>query len=140
MNMSDASSGLDWLSFRQLDAQTDASLWGFSVQSGHFYHAFLAEGVYVLDEFGSDGNFFQRPAVYGGNRQGNPVKLEITAPAIFFVGAWRCVTSGGFFESSKFEILPATGLTEKAILGGILPSIEGHGWYEEIAAYHRSLS
>lgn len=135
LDMKEAPTNLDWMTVAQVAPPTDKPIFGMRISDGAFYAETLEPGSYVLDEFGSNGGFLQKPATYTAGRQDNPVKIVIDQPGVHYVGSFRYASvDTGFFEVAKFDLQRIAAPSEKDLLTALLPFASGTDWDQALRA------
>src|SRR5688572_8053479 len=89
LDMDEASTGVDVVTFERVAPRTDENFYNFRVDDGTFYAEYIPPGSYVLDGFSSSGGMFSQPTRYVIPRQENPIRLTIPGPGVYYVGTWK---------------------------------------------------
>ncbi|MFZ5724654.1 MAG: hypothetical protein ACOY33_13465 [Pseudomonadota bacterium] len=114
IDMSEAPTGLDWLSLLQVKPKTKEPYWQTGtekVEKGYlFFHYGLTPGTYQISEFGGADRFLifsGTPYVYSFSRQGrNESAIEIGKPGVYFIGAFKYKRiKNGFFKADNFDVV-----------------------------------
>jgi hypothetical protein len=140
LDMEDASTDVDVVTFERLAPRTDENFYNFRVDDGTFYAEYIPPGSYVLDGFSSGGGMFSRPTHYAVPRQQSPIRLTIPTAGVYYVGSWKYLeVETGFFEAGKFDIAPVGTPTPKELVQVILPHAEGTNWHDYLSKYAATL-
>jgi hypothetical protein len=140
LDMEEASTDVDVVTFERLAPRTDENFYNFRVDDGTFYAEYIPPGSYVLDGFSSAGGMFSQPTRYAVPRQDNPIRLTIREPGVYYVGTWKYLeVETGFFEAGKFDITPVGTPTAKQLVQVILPHAEDTNWHEYLTKYAATL-
>ena len=134
IDMRDAPSELEWVTFKQVFPRVDPPYWRGEAKGGVFYHI-LPRGAYVVYSFGGaarnpfmgSSSYAYKMPPYGG--AATRFKID-RAGAVYFLGSYRFVMgeSPGFFSTAKFDIVPAGGPPEADILKYLLSDAVGTYW------------
>ena len=125
IDMDEAPSGLDWVFL--MDYSGDEDGYRFGAEDGIFYHVGVEPGPYQIDTFGANPSFFDNTYYtynFGGSGR-NASAVRIERPGVYYLGAHRYVdVDTGWFEAPRFDIEPATGVSEREILTWVLQDME----------------
>jgi len=137
LDMSEASSGVSYFDFKQVLPKTDEPYHHAWVSDGVFYDS-LEPGSYSVDGFGGMSglnigccNFGGERCIYTFGSQDNGFRLKYAT--MYFMGSYKVKESGGWFQESKFEVVPVNSPTETEVLEKILANTEkGSEWEKYI--------
>ena len=142
-DMTDAPSGLEWVSLRKYDSAQKAGEWyGLAVRDGLFFHVGIGPGSYQVEKFGGMGGILlltRRPFEYGfGSKGRNATAVRIREPGVYFLGAHQYVNHAGkgLFAPDKFEMTLVKTPTEKELLQRLLKELESD---KALSGYTRQL-
>lgn len=116
MDMSDAPTGMTYLTLQQVKPRTKEPYWQTGVQKvdgGYvFYHYGLPPGTYQITEFGGQNClliFCGTPYAYSFPLQGhNASALVIGKPGVYFVGSFKYKRiRNGIFRADNFDVVAA---------------------------------
>jgi len=142
-DMTDAPSGLEWVSLRKYDSAQKAGEWyGLAVRDGLFFHVGIGPGSYQVEKFGGLGGIVlltRRPFEYDfGGKGRNATAVRIREPGVYFLGAHQYVNHAGkgLFAPDKFEMTLVKTPTEKELLQRLLKELESD---KALSGYTRQL-
>lgn len=142
VDMDDAPTNVGAAELRQVRPPSETPIFGLRVDDGVLYRESMAPGSYAVTWLSSGPGFyvFSTPTEYEVGRQGNPMRVDIDQPGVYFIGAFAYRDAGGgVFTQAKFEIVPYDGIGEKEALGRILKHVEGTPWESRVRAHYNSL-
>lgn len=130
LDMDLAPTRLEWLEMRRISPPGGARFYQMRIHQGIFYMEKFPPGVYELNEFGGQG-ILRGQRVYRLPRQSPSLRIEIPAPGIYFLGAWRYQPGGGPSRGG-FTLDRIEEPRQSEIVERLLPFAEDTEWRERL--------
>ncbi len=131
LDMERAPTPLERLGMRRISPPGGARFYQMRIHQGIFYLEKFPPGVYELNEFGGQG-ILRGQRAYRLPRQSPDLRIEIPAPDLYFLGAWRFEPgsgpAGGAFTLGRIE-----KPRQSEILERLLPFAQGTAWEERLS-------
>lgn len=134
LDMDLAPTRLEWLEMRRISPPGGALFYQMRIHQGIFYMEKFPPGVYELNEFGGQG-ILRGQRVYRLPRQSPSLRIEIPAPGIYFLGAWRYQPGGGPSRGG-FTLGRIEEPRQSEIVERLLPFARGTAWEERLKEFN----
>lgn len=118
IDMSDAPTGLQWITMKKLQPRSDTPYYHFYVDDGMFYRSEIPPGTYKFWEFGGFSQWKNTDYTFQFQGQGKgEMDRVIDRQGLYFAGCYRYTRiKTGFFSPNKFDLEPIEGDCERETL------------------------
>lgn len=148
IDMTDAEPGLQWIRYQQLAPTPSDNKLAGRTKDGLFLIENLAPGSYQIFDFGGrGGGLFAKGYLYASyplsfpvTRQSGHLRVTVSKPGIYFMGAYKYVNVRGNRVGTQYEyaLEPLTSPNQRELLERLLQIVKGTGWESRVAASLKS--